>query len=103
MPEKWKSALPNQKSKSATNADHDNSLTSVSKNESETGSGKSSTKSLNNANKTKPSLKIKSREKLETTLTRLLAKLPNANDPLDAASTLLQNNERPKRNLNHHA
>ena len=49
----------------------------------------------------KPSLKIKNREKLDTTLLRLLALLPNAAEPLDA-SNLLENSakngqKRPKR------
>ena len=49
----------------------------------------------------KPSLKIKHREKLDTTLLRLLALLPNAAEPLDA-SNLLENSakngqKRPKR------
>ena len=38
----------------------------------------------------KPSLKIKNREKLDTTLLKLLALLPNAAEPLDA-SNLLEN------------
>ena len=36
----------------------------------------------------KPSLKIKSREKLDTTLLRLLARLPNSKEPLDASHLL---------------
>ena len=49
----------------------------------------------------KPSLKIKHREKLDTTLLRLLALLPNSAEPLDA-SNLLENStkngqKRPKR------
>ena len=68
-------------------------------------------KEINNANNgsgtgkncgiKKPSLKIKNREKLDTTLLRLLALLPNAAEPLDA-SNLLENSakngqKRPKR------
>ena len=68
-------------------------------------------KEINNASNTgtaskncgikKPSLKIKNREKLDTTLLKLLALLPNAAEPLDA-SNLLENSakngqKRPKR------
>merc|ERR1712113_538120 len=48
----------------------------------------------------KPSIKKKKREKLDTTLLRLLSLLPNAKNPLDA-SNLLESTEsgqkRPKR------
>jgi hypothetical protein len=70
VPEKWKSALQTPRSSSKSYDDCDNTKTKqVSKSK-------------------KPSLKIKNREKLDTTLLRLLANLPNASDPVDASHLL---------------
>jgi hypothetical protein len=47
----------------------------------------------------KASLKIKKREKLETTLLRLLAKLPNFKDPIDASYLLESDNKRLRKKV----
>ena len=61
---------------------------------------KTTNKQLNSTKTKKPSLKIKNREKLDTTLLRLLAKLPNASDPVDASHLLLEEGKsRPKRSI----
>ena len=69
MPEKWKSEKKNN-----------------NKNSSEEDASSSSLKK--NKKQVKPSLKINSREKLDTTLVRLLARLPNNQEPLDATHLL---------------
>ena len=97
MPEKWKSAIPTPRSytkslEESTNKQMSNNPTSTN---TTTNAGTVAPQ-VNNASIKKPSLKIKSREKLETTLIRLLALLPNAKDPLDA-SHLLESEKRPKR------
>ena len=98
VPEKWKSAIPTPRSytkslEESTNKQISNNPTSTNA----TNAGSTSTQAQNNASGIKkPSLKIKSREKLETTLIRLLALLPNAKEPLDA-SNLLESEKRPKR------
>ena len=89
VPEKWKSTVPTSRS---------------NKNLDESDNNKSTNKQINSkplsatTMSKKPSLKIKNREKLDTTLLRLLANLPNANDPLDM-SRLLEtvDGKRPKR------
>ena len=70
MPEKWKSATNGQRNNNK-NPEEADASSSLKKNK-----------------KQKPSLKIKSREKLDTTLTRLLAKLPTTQEPLDATHLL---------------
>jgi histone-lysine N-methyltransferase ASH1L len=69
VPEKWKSEKKNN-----------------NKNSSEEDASSSSLKK--NKKQVKPSLKINSREKLDTTLARLLARLPNNQEPLDATHLL---------------
>ena len=70
VPEKWKSATNGQRNNSK-NPEEADASSSLKKNK-----------------KQKPSLKIKSREKLDTTLTRLLARLPTTQEPLDATHLL---------------
>jgi len=48
--------------------------------------------------KKQPALKIKSREKLDTTLLRLLARLPNSQEPVDASHLL--DGKRLRKNVN---
>ena len=69
VPEKWKSATNGQRNNNKI--PEEDASSSLKKNK-----------------KQKPSLKIKSREKLDTTLARLLARLPTTQEPLDATHLL---------------
>ena len=106
MPEKWKSAIPTPRSNTNKNnlEDNDKSTNKNQMNSVPSSAAATTNQQINNANTIggqllkKPSLKIKKREKLDTTLLKLLSLLPNASEPLDA-SNLLENGptKRPKR------
>ena len=106
MPEKWKAAIPAPKSTTKNSLEDSEKSTNKQMNTNNPTSKSAVPGSIpvsisgSGHNLKKPSIKKKKREKLDTTLLRLLSLLPNAKNPLDA-SNLLESTEsgqkRPKR------
>ena len=81
VPEKWKSQSGPRNNTNKNSIDDDTTNISNLKNTNKNANHQSQKKK-------QPALKIKSREKLDTTLLRLLARLPNSQEPVDASHLL---------------